>query len=179
MKKRLLAGILMLAMSALAADSWVETLRQRIPLYGHRNWIVVADSAYPQQSNEGIETLVSGADQVDVLKEVLAALASSKHVRPIIYTDRELQFLPETDAPGVTEYRRQLATIFGDQKINVLPHEQIIKRLGEVSQSFRVLIIKTNMTVPYTSVFLQLDCAYWNPDAEARLRATLAANSPH
>ena len=174
----MLAGLLLMAMSAVAADGWRETLFQRLPVYGHRNWIVVADSAYPQQSNEGIETIVSGADQVDVLKDVLAALASSKHVRPIIYTDRELQFLPETDAPGVTEYRRQLAALVGDQKINVLPHEQIIKRLGEVSQSFRVLIIKTNMTVPYTSVFLQLDCAYWNADAEARLRATLAANSP-
>jgi hypothetical protein len=173
--------LLMLAMllPAFAADSWRETLQQKLPLYGHRNWIVVADSAYPQQSNEGIETIVSGADQIDVLKEVFAALAAAKHVRPIIYTDRELQFLPEADAPGVTEYRRQLATMIGDQPVNVLPHEKIIKQLGEVSQSFRVLIIKTNMRVPYTSVFLQLDCAYWNADAEARLRATLAANSAH
>jgi hypothetical protein len=29
------------------------------------------------------------------------------------------------------------------------------------------------MTKPYTSVFLQLDCAYWNADSEAELRRAL------
>jgi len=32
-----------------------------LPLFGHRNWIVVADSAYPAHSMPGIETIVSGA----------------------------------------------------------------------------------------------------------------------
>jgi hypothetical protein len=30
------------------------------------------------------------------------------------------------------------------------------------------------MTMPYTSVFLQLDCAYWGPEAEQKLRAAMA-----
>jgi hypothetical protein len=29
--------------------------------------------------------------------------------------------------------------------------------------------------MPYTSVFLQLDCAYWGPDAEKKLRAAISA----
>jgi hypothetical protein len=29
------------------------------------------------------------------------------------------------------------------------------------------------MTLPYTSVFLQLDCGYWNADQESRLREAL------
>lgn len=32
----------------------------------------------------------------------------------------------------------------------------------------------TNMTLPYTSVFLQLDCAYWKREAEQQLRARMA-----
>jgi hypothetical protein len=28
----------------------------------------------------------------------------------------------------------------------------------------------TNLTLPYTSVFLELDCGYWSPEAEQRLR---------
>jgi hypothetical protein len=36
-------------------------------------------------------------------------------------------------------------------------------------------VIKTTAAVPYTSVFLRLDCAYWSDDAERRLRAALAA----
>jgi hypothetical protein len=31
------------------------------------------------------------------------------------------------------------------------------------------------MALPYTSVFLQLDCGYWSPEAEKRLRTTMGA----
>jgi len=30
-------------------SAWKKTLKERVPVYGHRNWIVVADWAYPQQ----------------------------------------------------------------------------------------------------------------------------------
>jgi hypothetical protein len=30
------------------------------------------------------------------------------------------------------------------------------------------------MTLPYTTVFLQLDCAYWGPDNEKRLRERMS-----
>ena len=39
--------------------------------------------------------------------------------------------------------------------------------------TFRVLIIKTDMTLPYTSVFCELDCGYWSAAAEQRLREAL------
>src|ERR1039458_10655620 len=29
-----------------------------------------------------------------------------------------------------------------------------------------MLLIKTDMTIPYTSVFFELDCGYWNAEAE-------------
>ena len=45
-------------------------------------------------------------------------------------------------------------------------HEQIIAKLDQVSQVFRVLIIKTDLTIPYTTVFFELGCAYWPADAE-------------
>ncbi len=171
--KRFGITLLLFTLPALGADNWKTILTERLPLYGHRNWIVVADSAYPAQASEGIETIVSGADHFDVLKTVLAALGASKHVTPIIYTDQELKFLTDANAAGVSDYRRQFASMLGDRKINSLPHEQIISKLGQVSQSFRVLIIKSNLTIPYTSVFLQLDCAYWSAEDEARLRARM------
>ncbi|HEX4228369.1 MAG TPA: hypothetical protein VHZ07_06845 [Bryobacteraceae bacterium] len=157
--------------------AWVEILKERLPVYGHRNWIVVADSAYPDQSRDGIETVVAHENQLSVLKTVLALIDESKHVRPIIYTDQELPLVDESDAPGITDYRDQLASILNGQPKNVLPHEQIIAKLDDVSKTFRVLIIKTTLTIPYTSVFLQLDCAYWPADAESRLRAKMAAQS--
>jgi hypothetical protein len=157
--------------------SWQDLLRNRISAYGHRNWIVIADSAYPTQTSVGIETIVSNADHLEVLQAVFKALGKSKHVRPIVYTDRELQFVEESDARGISVYRQQLSDLLRDTQPTALLHEQIISKLDQVSQSFRVLIIKTNMTLPYTSVFLQLDCAYWNAEAERKLRSAIAKSS--
>jgi L-fucose mutarotase/ribose pyranase (RbsD/FucU family) len=165
-------------MICLGADSnanWQKVLADRLPAYGHRNWIVVADSAYPAQARDGIETIVADADQVQVLQAVLGALAKSKHVAPIIHLDQELQYLDDAQVPGVEAYRDSLAAIFKDKTVEAVPHEKLIAQLDEVSQTFKILIIKTNMTVPYTSVFLQLDCAYWGPEAEKGLRAKMAA----
>jgi hypothetical protein len=155
------------------AENWHQVLADRLPLYGHRNWIVIADSAYPAQTRDGIETVVTNADQTDVIKTVLQALDTTPHVKPIVYTDAELKYVPEQDAPGVTAYRDQLAKILGDRPVQTIPHEQVIAKLDQAGQTFRVLILKTRLTVPYTSVFLQLDCRYWNTDSEKRLRALI------
>jgi hypothetical protein len=156
------------------AKDWTSLVAERIPLYGHRNWIVIADSAYPAQSKDGIETVVANASQEEVLRGVMGQLADAKHVTPIIYTDQELGFLDDEDAPGVAAYRESLAEILTGKTVQSLAHEKLIAKLDEVSKTFRVLIIKTNMTIPYTSVFLQLDCAYWGPDAEKKLREKMA-----
>src|SRR4051812_10598667 len=71
------------ATTTAAGSSWQKMVAERIPLYGHRNWIVIADSAYPAQSGAGIETVVSNADHLEVVQAVLKALGQSKHVRPI------------------------------------------------------------------------------------------------
>jgi hypothetical protein len=161
--------------SGSSGAAWRQKLRESVSLYGHRNWIVVADSAYPAQSRGGIETVVSGADHLAVVQEVLAAVAASKHVRPIVYTDQELSFVREEDAPGISSYRQKLGELLKGREVNVLEHEKIISRLDEAGQTFRVLIIKTDIALPYTSVFLQLDCGYWTAEAEKRLREAMAA----
>ncbi len=141
-----------------------------MPLFGHRNWIVVADAAYPAQSRAGIETIVSGAGQIEVARGVLRAISAAKHVRANIYLDRELQSVAEADAPGVLRYRAQVANLLKSAATISLPHEQIIARLDQTAQLFRVLIIKTKLTIPYTSVFFELDCGYWSAQAEKSLR---------
>ena len=52
-------------------------------------------------------------------------------------------------------------------------HEILIDRLNEAGKSFHVLVLKTQMAIPYTSVFLQLDCRYWSAESEARLRKAM------
>lgn len=158
------------AAPARAPENWKAVLAERVRLYGHRNWIVVADSAYPAQARGGIETVVTGADHLTVVKAVLDELAKAKHVRPVVYLDAELPHVPEADAPGVTKYRADLATALAGRKAQPLPHEDVIARLDKAGETFRVLVLKTDLTLPYTSVFLELDCGYWSPEAERRLR---------
>lgn len=164
--------------AACSVPAWELELQRRLALFGHRNWIVVADAAYPAQSNPGIETIAAGTDQLPILEAVLGRIAASAHVRANIYIDQELEFLEEQDAPGIASYRRELRALLKDIGAQKLPHEQIIARLDQCAKVFKVLIIKTNLTLPYTSVFLELDCGYWSADAENRLRKAMQQEQP-
>ncbi len=152
-------------------SDWERQLKATLPLFGHRNWIVVADAAYPAQSRAGIETIVSGAGQIEVARTVLRAIAAARHVRANIFLDAELQLVAEADALGVSRYRAQLAKLLDGVETIALPHDQIIAKLDQTAQVFGVLIIKTKLTIPYTSVFFELDCGYWSKEAERRLRS--------
>ena len=149
---------------------WQLKVQDQMPLLGHRNWIVVVDSAYPLQNSAGIETVATGADQLAVLEYVLNAIRNSKHVRPLVHLDKELQFVQEKDAPGIEQYRKDLKLRLANIDTDSVLHEQLIARIKETSESFHVLVLKTTMTIPYTSVFLQLDCRYWTADQEKKLR---------
>ena len=84
---------------------WKNIVRMRAAEYGHRNWIVVADSAYPAQSRGGIETVLTNADHLDVTEFVLDELSKQKHVRPVVYTDAELPHVSAKDAATGNEQR--------------------------------------------------------------------------
>jgi len=128
MKKHLLTLLAFtLTATAFATESWQTRLKEQLPLLGHRNWIVVADSAYPLQTAPGIETICANA---------------------------EMRFVAEKNAPGIGVYREALAKILGNKSV-------------------QVLIIKTPLTLPYTSVFFQLECGYWNAASEKELRDAL------
>jgi hypothetical protein len=150
--------------------SWKKQVVQDLPRMGHRNWIAIVDSAYPWQTRPGIETLATEADQIQVVESVLKALKQAEHVQPIVYLDAELPHVAEADAPGIDEYREGLKEVLADRNVNWLAHEKIIAKLDEAAALFHVLVLKTNLALPYTSVFLQLDCGYWNAEAEQRLR---------
>ena len=156
-------------------NDWRVRLHEELPLLGHRNWIAVVDSAYPLQTSAGIETVETNADQLEVVKTVLDQLAKTKHVRPVIFTDAELKAVPESDAVGVTAYREALTNLVGKTEAQSLPHEEIISKLDEAGKTYHILVLKTNLTIPYTSVFIRLECAYWKPDAEKRLREAMAS----
>ena len=58
----------------------------------------------------------------------------------------------------------------GGSNMQTLAHDDVFRQLDEASKLFKVLVIKTNEVLPYSSVFLQLDCKYWDSDREKQLR---------
>jgi hypothetical protein len=162
-----------------ASPDWHQKLADSMPLLGHRNWILVVDSAYPFQIAPGIETIDTGAPQMEVLRAVLAAIDHSIQVSPNILTDSELPLISDSDAPGVAAYREQLGELLRTYPVQSMRHERIISKVDEAGKAFRVLVLKTNMTIPYTSVFIRLDCKYWNADQERNLRSVMGNPSRH
>ena len=112
--------------SICGCSSWQRRFNEVLPEYGHRNWIVVADSAYPKQSAPGIETIATDQPQFEVLEIVLDAIEHSPHVQAIVMLDAELDRVSEADAPGVTAYRNELKQHLRGKQVNTMPHEDII-----------------------------------------------------
>jgi hypothetical protein len=171
----LLALPSIVAAQALAPSDWKAKVAEAIPLLGHRNWILIVDSAYPLQAAPGIETVETDAGHLEVVHHVLGEIEKSIHVRPVISLDAELPFVAEEDAPGASRYRTEIAYVLRAYPVESVPHDRVIANIEEASKHFNVLVLKTKMTIPYTSVFIRLDCKYWSADAEKRLRAKMAA----
>ena len=155
----------------MASSSWKTLLARRLPELGHRNWIGVVDSAYPLQTAPGVELVWTGADHFAVLKEVFGAVKKAPHVRPIVHLDAELARLPKSHAPTAPAFRKRLQALLGKEGAASLPHEELILKLDAAGQLFRILLFKTTLTLPYTSVFLELECGYWSAEAEQTLLA--------
>jgi hypothetical protein len=181
MSRNLLALALFLAAPALQAAppeepaSWQAKVAQALPLLGHRNWILIVDSAYPLQASPGVETIDTNAPLVGVLRFVLSAIDNSEHLRPDVFMDAELPFVPDQDAPGTSQYRANIADVLRGYQIQTQPHDKLIATVDNASKTFQVLVLKTNATIPYSSVFIRLNCKYWSDEAEARLRAKMGA----
>ncbi|HMO84184.1 MAG TPA: hypothetical protein PKC18_04600 [Lacipirellulaceae bacterium] len=160
-----------------ADSSWQATLERWLPRAGHRNWIAVVDAAYPDQTSSGVEMVVTDEEHLKVVRHVLDRLQQAEHVRPVLRLDAELPHVALADAPEIDQYRADLAQLLAGREAARVPHEEIIDRLDAAGQKFRVLVLKTTMTLPYTSVFIELDCGYWSTEAEQRLRRAMETGS--
>ena len=154
---------------------WKSELEQTLKVFGHRNWIVIADAAYPEQSNPAIQTLAIDAEQLEAVEFVSQLVEKAGHVDANIFIDKEMDFVMEDDAPGIESYRTDLKKVLEGKPVKTMLHEDIIRELDAYAKLYNVLIIKTDLAIPYTSVFFQLECGYWNADAENRLRTQIVS----
>lgn len=153
-----------------ATPDWNKQLVGTMPLLGHRNWILVVDSAYPLQTSPGVETIETNAPQLEVVRTVLSEIENSIQVRPVVFMDAELPFISDSDAPGVSAYRSEIGELLHKSSVQSRRHETLISDIEEAGKTFHVLVLKTNMTIPYTSLFIRLDCKYWSADQDKNLR---------
>lgn len=154
-------------------SGWRKLLAERLPLLGHRNWLCVVDSAYPWQNSAGIELVDTGEDHITVLKEVMKQLGKAPHVRPEVFLDKEIDFVPDSDAKGISVLRKNLFAALPKKGVEKKLHEDIIADLDKAGGTFKVLMLKTTLTLPYTSVFCRLNCGYWSDAAEKRMRGKM------
>lgn len=147
---------------------WEATLAEKMPLLGHRNWIVITDMAYPLQSGNGITTLFADEPYTEVLRKVKDQIDAAPHVFAHVYHDRELDFISEDDMPGVDALRKEMASICGSEAQSIA-HEELLERMDAAGRLYNIVIIKTPLTMAYTTTFFELDCAYWNGQKQENL----------
>ena len=170
------SAVCMLAISCVSAqkedhaDDWHQTFRNTLDHFGHRNWILVVDKAFPEQASAGTQYLYVNDDILPTLQFVLREIEESTHVRPHIYRDLELQYITEDMVDGISTFREESKKVLAERSAETILHADVFRMIKENSSLFSTLIIKTNSTVPYSSFFIQLDCAYWNADQEDKLR---------
>lgn len=151
---------------------WQKQFNETLHLLGHRNWILVVDKAYPLQSANGIEYINTGEKHEDVLQYVLDEIAQASHIKPIIYTDKEFEVLDQLGSKEAAMVA-SMGKIFEGVEVNSIMHDDIFAKLDKASKLFNVLVIKTESTVAYSSVFIELDCGYWTAEKEAKLRSLI------
>ncbi len=70
-----------------------------------------------------------------------------------------------------------MADLLRAYPVQSLPHEKLIDTVDQDSRTFQVLVLKTNSTLPYSSVFIHLKAKYWSDEAEARMRAKMGTGT--
>lgn len=156
---------------------WQTEFQQKLPYLGHRNWILVVDKAFPAQSAQGLTTINTGEQLPAVLKEVVSSLSRTIHVKPTIYADAESNYIGDDMAKGAVTLQKEIHSTLKGYPINYLLHEKIFTKIDSTSKLFNVVILKTESTIAYSSIFIQLDCAYWDNQKEVILRKKMKENS--
>ncbi len=145
-------------------------VKKKIDLMGHRNWVLLVDSAFPEQNSVGTQTIMVEGGILENLEWLLDMTNAAPHVDPKIYRDLELDFLKDDMVDGISDFKVGLERLFKNKDVNPLLHDKVFELLDQEAALFSVLVIKTEELMPYTSVFLRLDCGYWDEEQEQALR---------
>lgn len=157
-------------------QSWKEEFEAKLPIYGHWNWIMVVDKAFPSQVAPGIETIHTGEKLLPVLDYVSKRIGESDHIEGVYHTDLEFNYIPKI-FPGAPELKAAMDKLFASRGITPEPiiHSKIMDDIVEIGKKFKIMFLKTTEVIPYSSVYIYLGCGYWND--EPTLRALMAKDN--
>jgi len=156
-----------------SGDKWETKLAKEIPFLGHRNWILVVDKACPEMNSSGILMIDTQEGLLPVLQQTLNQIQLTTHIKPILFTDVELNYITEKQVPEIEKYKTDLFKIIPKSQTKTLLHDSLFTYMSKTSELFKVIILKTDQLIPYSSVFINLDCKYWNKENERQLRDSI------
>lgn len=157
---------------------WHKKFDSRLSLLGKDNWIIVTESSYPCRRAMGIETIATHKGLPSVLDYVLSGMDDSVHAGATAWLCSELEKVPDRDAIGITKVHHEIRRLLNDAKIpvKVATEQEILKKIDTETADYNVLVLKSGTPLPYTSVYLHIDCRYWDEAREKRLRDALRSS---
>lgn len=159
-------------------DQTRASIAPQLQQLGARNWVVIADPTYPIPAGAGVLTMAVPSSSEDTFREVLDLLELQASLTPRIWVCNEMEAVTESLAPGIKEYRTEVNSLLSGRFCYRLDEKIISMQLADAAQKYRVLYLKTNTQLPYSSIAIELDSGYWNPDAEAEIRQRLEQLTP-
>ncbi len=152
---------------------WLGTLRHELGYLGARNWVIVAEAAFPIHSRRGLTVVQINGEIPDVVDAVERVIEEKSHVKPRLYVAAEAESIPYDYAPGIKRYHGQLDEALHGRETVQLEHSMLLNMISDASKTYRVLVIKTRSALPYTSVFMELGSGYWDAESESALRGLM------
>jgi D-ribose pyranose/furanose isomerase RbsD len=156
---------------------WKAAVNRHTSQLGYRNWIVIAEASFPALNRTGIGQVSANVEIPEALDYVLKIIDESQNVKPAIYFTKESQVIENNQAPGMDQLRERLAISIRSMETTKVEQDSLIAILQDVNRSFDVLIVRTTSTLPYSSVFLELQPGYWDAEAEEKLRQRMTATT--
>jgi tRNA U34 5-carboxymethylaminomethyl modifying enzyme MnmG/GidA len=153
--------------------SWLKTVDHEVHRLGTFNWVIIAEPSFPALSRTGVTTITTPVSTIEALDGVLQSIDSHSHVRPRIHLTREAGAVIEHDTPGIDDYRTKLKQVLNERDTLTLTNNTLNLLITDAQKNYRILVIKTTTSLPYTSVFLELESGYWDGVSETALRKRL------
>lgn len=154
---------------------WAKIVEREVEALGIQNWIIVAESSFPVVSRSGVRTLVVDGKIPEIVDFIVNHLEKSEKVTPSFNTARELTFISDEQAPGIDHLRNELKEALHGHRVRQMENRSLTLLAHSDASRYAILVLKSKTTLPYSSVFIELDSGYWDRESEDRLRQEMKA----